>query len=89
MRVTIEEGIDVLADVCGKREEVADLTAKAMGGNMTFQEALSARLSLIKPGNEELKKTLADHPAQLSPGVKELFQLLKSRGTDTYLVSGT
>ncbi|KPJ08600.1 Phosphoserine phosphatase [Papilio machaon] len=44
-----DEGIDELARFCGKGDEVKRLTAEAMGGSMTFQEALKKRLDIIRP----------------------------------------
>uniref|UniRef100_A0A0D9XZL2 Phosphoserine phosphatase n=1 Tax=Leersia perrieri TaxID=77586 RepID=A0A0D9XZL2_9ORYZ len=47
--VCLDEGIDELADFCGAGQAVAEWTAKAMTGSVTFEEALAARLSLFKP----------------------------------------
>uniref|UniRef100_A0A7S2D0K5 phosphoserine phosphatase n=1 Tax=Octactis speculum TaxID=3111310 RepID=A0A7S2D0K5_9STRA len=86
--VITEEGIDVLAAHCGAGEAVAELTAKAMGGTMLFQDALAARLDLIRPSMNDITDCLADHPPQLTPGVHELIDALHERGTAVYLVSG-
>ena len=43
------EGIDQLAAAFGAGEAVAELTASAMNGNTKFEDALAARLGLIKP----------------------------------------
>ncbi|CAN0329731.1 unnamed protein product [Discosporangium mesarthrocarpum] len=66
--VCTEEGIDILAEFCGAAEAVADLTNKAMGGSMLFQDALQARLDLMKPSRVLVEQCLAEHPPQLSPG---------------------
>ncbi|CAM9680399.1 unnamed protein product, partial [Discosporangium mesarthrocarpum] len=84
----IEEGINVLADFCGVAEAVADLTNRAMGGSMLFQDALKARLDIIRPSRQAVQRCLKERPPQLTPGVKEFVSLLKARGTDVYLVSG-
>ena len=86
--VITEEGIDVLAEFKGAGAAVAELTKKAMGGTVLFQDALAARLQLIQPSAEDVRKCLAAHPFQLSPGVKQLVELLHARGTHVYLVSG-
>lgn len=65
-----EEGIDELAEFCGKGQEVANLTREAMGGTMTFQEALRRRLDIIKPSQKQIRDFLAQKPCTLSPGVK-------------------
>ena len=43
------EGIDEMARFAGKYEEVKALTIKAMGGNMSFRQCLTERLSIIQP----------------------------------------
>jgi phosphoserine phosphatase len=65
-----EEGIDELAEFCGKGQEVANLTREAMGGSMTFQEALRRRLDIIKPSQKQIRDFLAQRPSTLSPGIK-------------------
>lgn len=68
--VIVEEGIDELAEFCGKGQEVANLTKEAMGGTMTFQEALRRRLDIIKPSQKQIRDFLAQKPCTLSPGIK-------------------
>lgn len=65
-----EEGIDELAEFCGKGQEVANLTKEAMGGSMTFQEALRRRLDIIKPTQAQIKEFLAKKPSTMSPGIE-------------------
>jgi hypothetical protein len=65
-----EEGIDELAEFCGKGQEVANLTREAMGGSMTFQEALRRRLDIIKPSQRQIRDFLRQKPCTLSPGIK-------------------
>ncbi|XP_026499793.1 phosphoserine phosphatase isoform X2 [Vanessa tameamea] len=83
-----DEGIDELARFCGKGEEVKRLTAEAMGGNMTFQEALKKRLDIIRPNVNQIKEFLETFPIHLTPGITELVKMLHERGVDVYLVSG-
>lgn len=40
----------------------------AMGGTMTFQEALEGRLSLMNVSRSQVAAFLADHPPRLSKG---------------------
>lgn len=65
-----EEGIDELARFCNKGEEVARLTKAAMGGSMTFQEALRLRLNIIRPTQQQIRDFLKAQPSTLSPGIK-------------------
>ncbi|XP_077291634.1 phosphoserine phosphatase isoform X2 [Arctopsyche grandis] len=83
-----EEGIDELAKFCGKGEEVTRLTKEAMKGAMTFQEALKLRLNIINPSLQQIKEFIKQHPSSLTPGIKNLIEVLQNRGVPVYLVSG-
>lgn len=79
---------DVLAASLGKGEEVSAWTKKAMDGNTKFEDALAARLDIIKPSRASIEKCLKDNPLELSPGVEKLIESLSGRGIDVYLISG-
>lgn len=79
---------DVLAESLGKGEEVSAWTKKAMDGNTKFEDALAARLDIIKPSRESIEKCLENTPLELSPGVDTFIETLNLRGIDVYLVSG-
>jgi phosphoserine phosphatase len=86
--VSPDEGIDVLAAHAGVGEAVAALTRDAMGGTVPFQDALTARLDLIRPSRQLLAGCLAAHPPRLTPGIADLVAALERRGTHVYLISG-
>ncbi|KAF3786964.1 Phosphoserine phosphatase [Nymphaea thermarum] len=86
--VCIDEGIDELANFCGAGEAVAELTKRAMGGSVSLQEALSARLNIFKPSLAQLNDFLSKRPPRLSPGIPEVVKKLKDMNVDVYLVSG-
>lgn len=86
--VVNEEGIDVLADYLGQGEAVAALTLQAMEGGMKFQDALRARLDLLKPSRQQIEQCLLDRPLQLTPGVQALVEKCHAAGKHVYLVSG-
>ncbi|CAG9786880.1 unnamed protein product [Diatraea saccharalis] len=83
-----DEGIDELAKFCGKGDEVKRLTAEAMGGSMTFQEALKKRLDIIRPTVSQIREYIEKNPVHLTPGVSALVKELHERGVAVYLVSG-
>ncbi|XP_044756576.1 phosphoserine phosphatase [Coccinella septempunctata] len=83
-----EEGIDELAKFCGKGKEIAELTNKAMGGSMTFQESLNLRMNILQPSVTKIKEFLNRNPANLSPGIKEVVDTLRRRNVEVYLVTG-
>lgn len=86
--VITEEGIDVLATSLGVGDAVSKLTASAMGGTTLFQNALKARLDLIKPSIENLENIQKEHPLQFTPRLKEFIEILHKKGKNIYLVSG-
>jgi len=82
------EAIDDLADFCGVGREVAELTKVAMNGNMTFREALTIRLNLIRPSKQQLQMFLRQHPPRLTSGIVELVDALHRRNVKVFLVTG-
>ncbi|KAL6654670.1 hypothetical protein ACP70R_008135 [Stipagrostis hirtigluma subsp. patula] len=86
--VCLDEGIDELADFCGAGQAVAEWTAKAMTGTVPFEEALAARLSLIKPSLSQVEECLQKRPPRISPGMVNLIKKLKANNTEVFLVSG-
>lgn len=86
--VSPDEGIDVLAAHAGVGERVAELTRSAMGGAVLFQDALKARLDLIRPSRQLVDACLLAHPPQLTPGIADLISRLERRGVDVFLISG-
>jgi phosphoserine phosphatase len=83
-----EEGIDVLAEYKGVGEKVVELTKKAMGGSVKFEDALQDRLALINPSMNDVTDCLKKHPFKLTPGVDVFINKLHSKGVAVYLVSG-
>jgi phosphoserine phosphatase len=86
--VLMEEGIDVLAEVFGVREQVAQVTVDAMNGRIKMQEALPTRLNLINPTVKGLEDLHANRPIAMCPGIGDLVKKLHDRQVHVYLVSG-
>ncbi|KAH0946281.1 hypothetical protein HN011_011866 [Eciton burchellii] len=86
--VITEEGIDELANFCGKGKQIAELTKQAMQGDMTFQQSLSIRLGIINPSLSQVKEFLDIHHPKLTNGIKELISTLQTYGKEVFLVSG-
>lgn len=83
-----DESIDELAAFLGVGEQVAALTAKAMGGTVEFKQALSTRLGVMRPSKQDVQSFLAKHPHRVTKGIPELVRLLQQRGQQVFLVSG-
>lgn len=86
--VCVGEGIDELAEFAGRGEEVRRWTTKAMDGNVSFRDALSARLTIIEPSKMLMDAFLESSPPRLSAGMLRLSEALHARGKEVFLVSG-
>ncbi|KAK7102521.1 phosphoserine phosphatase-like [Littorina saxatilis] len=83
-----DEGLDELAEFCGVGKQVKEWTLRAMGGDVSFREALSERLKIVNPSLEQVESFVASRPPQLSEGIADLVALLQSRNIQVFLVSG-
>lgn len=61
-----DESIDELAKVMGVASLVAEVTNRAMGGDMEFKQALELRLNAMKPSQADLQGFLEVHPPRIS-----------------------
>jgi phosphoserine phosphatase len=83
-----QECIDELADEAGVGAHVADITARAMNGELDFDGALRERVGLLKGLPEGvIAKVLRDR-ITLMPGGPVLLATMKANGAYAALVSG-
>lgn len=83
-----QECIDELADEAGVGAHVADITARAMNGELEFDAALRARVALLRGLPEAvIAKVLRDRITCM-PGAHELVATMKANGARAALVSG-
>ncbi len=81
------EMLEELADFVGLRAHVADITRRAMNGELDFAAALAGRVALLK----DLPASVLDEAAgriRLTPGARTLIATARAAGTYTALVSG-
>jgi phosphoserine phosphatase len=81
------EMLDELAEFVGLRDHVADITRRAMNGELDFAAALAERVALLKG----LPVTVLDEAAtriRYMAGASELIATLRRAGARTALVSG-
>ncbi|MEM8750480.1 MAG: phosphoserine phosphatase SerB [Pseudomonadota bacterium] len=83
-----QECIDELADAAGIGAQVADITARAMAGELDFEPALRERVKLLKGQPETLIERVLDERIQLRSGGRELVATMKHNGAHCVLVSG-
>jgi len=81
------EMLDELAAAIGIGEKVADITARAMAGELDFEGALKARVAMLK-GLEETVLTDAFATIRISPGAATLVATMRANGAYCALVSG-
>ena len=81
------EMLDELADYVGKRAQIAEITARAMNGELDFRGALDARVKLLAG----LDQSVLDESARkirYMPGARALIQTMQANGAETAIVSG-
>ena len=83
-----EECIDELADRLGLREKISQITAKAMRGEIDFNQALATRVKLLKGLARKTLEQVRREQITLAPGGSVLVQTMKAHGACTALVSG-
>jgi phosphoserine phosphatase len=83
-----QECIDELADEAGVGERVADITARAMRGELEFDSALRERVGLLKGLDESIFDQVIEKRITLMPGGKELVSTMKKNDAYCALVSG-
>ena len=82
------ECIDELADYAGLKAEVAAVTERAMRGELVFEQALRARVALLKDLEEAAIDRCRAERVRLTPGARALVRTMKRNGALTVLVSG-
>ena len=85
--IVVGETIDELADAVGIKDEVAAITERAMRGELDFEQALDARVAMLKG----LAASEIDRVAQsltYMPGAAALVATMRHHGADCVLVSG-
>ena len=82
------ECIDELADYAGIKEQIAEITERAMQGELDFEEALLGRIALLKGLDEKAIDQCLNERVQIMPGATTLVRTMRSLGSKTILVSG-
>ena len=82
------ECIDELADYAGIKPQIADITERAMRGELDFAGALHERVALLKGLADEAIDRCRTERVKIMPGAGALVRTMKARGAETLLVSG-
>ena len=75
-----QECIDELADMAGVGARVADITARAMNGELDFDGALKERVGLLKGLPESVIAQVLAERITVMPGGKTLIATMKAHG---------
>lgn len=79
--------IELLAEAAGTRELVAEITERAMRGELDFSSSLAERVATLA-GTPESVFAQAYSKVRLSPGIRELIAAVHERGGKVGVVSG-
>lgn len=83
-----QECIDELAAALDLKPKVAEITERAMRGELDFEQALDTRVGLLKGLERSVIEEIRREAITLAPGGRALVQTMKAYGAFTSLVSG-
>ena len=83
-----QECIDELAAALDIKPQVAEITERAMRGELDFEQALDTRVSLLKGLERKAIEEVRREAITLAPGGRALVQTMKAYCAYTSLVSG-
>lgn len=82
-----DEVIELLAEVAGTRAEVAEVTERAMRGELDFSASLAERVATLAGTPDTAFGETYDR-VRLTPGIRELIAAVHARGGKVGVVSG-
>jgi phosphoserine phosphatase len=83
-----QECIDELADFVGLKDHVAEITERAMRGEIEFEPALRERVALLKGLSASVVDEVLAKRITPTPGGRELVMTMRAHGAYTCLISG-
>ena len=82
------ECIDEIADMIGIKPQIAEITERAMQGELDFAQSLRERVALLKGLQESDLMRVLNERLKLNPGAVEWIATCKANNITTLLVSG-
>lgn len=82
------ECLDEIADYAGLKAEISAVTARAMAGEIPFEQALRARVALLAGLEVGALQRTYDERVRLNPGAATLARTMTTLGARCLLVSG-
>ncbi len=83
-----QECIDELADLLGIKARVAEITERAMRGEIAFEPALRERVALLAGIDTSTIERIIAERISISPGADQLVATMRANGAHAALVSG-
>ena len=83
-----QECIDELADFAGLKPKIAEITERAMRGELEFEPALRERVALLIGLDESVLDIVFNDHISLNAGARILARTMSSGGATTVIVSG-
>ena len=82
------ECIDEIADMCGKKQDVALITKSAMMGEIDFSQSLIKRVSLLEGLGEDMLFKVIEERLKFNDGTQAWIEACRKNNVTTVLVSG-
>ncbi len=83
------ECVDEIADLAGRKAEVAEITEAAMRGEIAdYKDSLRRRVALLAGVRETALQQVYDERLHLNPGVETFVRACQAAGLKTLLISG-
>lgn len=86
--LTTVEGIDILADMVGKKWRIEVLTNAAMNGEVDLQEVYGKRLKAIYPTHEQIQAIHWAYKKNVVEDAAELIRVLHEQQCNVFIISG-
>lgn len=82
------EGIDEIGKIANVEDKIAEITEKAMNGDIDFETSINERVKLLEGVSvDEIKKIAEELP--LNKGAEETIKSLKDDGYEIAIISGS
>lgn len=86
--LTTVEGIDVLADIVGKRQRVEILTQAAMNGEVDLEDIYDKRLRTLRPTRQQVLDLRHVYKRNMVEDAARVVAALQALGHKVYIISG-
>jgi len=83
-----QECIDEIADILGIKQKIAEITERAMNGELDFKQALIERVFLLKGVSKADLSKVYENQISLQNGAQTLVKTMAENGSRCVLVSG-